>query len=78
MNNASPLPLLAKRFMDICGGIIGCLITLVLIIIIGPVIYFASPGPIFSRRSESAEMAESSRCTNSEACIWMQRKEKKN
>lgn len=47
MNNASPLPLLAKRFMDICGGIIGCLITLVLIIIIGPVIYFASPGPIF-------------------------------
>ena len=47
MNNASPMPLLAKRFMDICGGLIGCLFTLILIIIIGPVIYIASPGPIF-------------------------------
>ena len=47
MNNASPMPLLAKRFMDICGGLIGCLFTLILIIIIGPVIRIASPGPIF-------------------------------
>ena len=47
MNNASPMPLLAKRFMDICGGLIGCLFTLILIIIIGPVIYIASPGPVF-------------------------------
>lgn len=47
MNNASPMPLWAKRFMDICGGLIGCLFTLILIIIIGPVIYIASPGPIF-------------------------------
>ena len=47
MNNASPAPLLAKRLIDICGGLAGCLVTLILIIIIGPAIYLASPGPIF-------------------------------
>ena len=33
--------------MDIAGGIVGCLCTLLLIIIIGPMIYIKSPGPIF-------------------------------
>ena len=33
--------------MDIAGGIVGCLITLLLIITIGPLIYIKSPGPIF-------------------------------
>lgn len=36
-----------KRFLDIVGGIVGCMITLVLIIILGPIIYIKSPGPIF-------------------------------
>lgn len=36
-----------KRAMDIAGGIIGCIITLILTVIIGPIIYFESPGPIF-------------------------------
>ncbi len=36
-----------KRLMDIAGGIVGCIITLVLIIILGPIIYIKSPGPIF-------------------------------
>lgn len=39
--------LVLKRLMDIVGGLVGCLITLVLTIIIGPIIYFKSPGPIF-------------------------------
>ena len=38
---------LAKRCMDILGGLAGCLITLVLTVIIGPIIYIKSPGPIF-------------------------------
>ena len=38
---------LAKRCMDILGGLAGCLITLLLTIAIGPVIYIKSPGPIF-------------------------------
>ena len=37
----------AKRCMDIAGGIVGTLITGILCIIIGPLIYAASPGPIF-------------------------------
>lgn len=38
---------LAKRCMDIAGGLAGCVITLLLTLIIGPIIYIKSPGPIF-------------------------------
>lgn len=38
---------LMKRTLDIVGGLVGCFITLILFIIIGPMIYIASPGPIF-------------------------------
>ena len=38
---------LVKRAMDIIGGIVGCLLTLVIALIIGPIIYVQSPGPIF-------------------------------
>lgn len=38
---------LAKRVMDVVGGVIGCLITILLTIIIGPIIFIKSPGPIF-------------------------------
>lgn len=47
MNMATPVQLLLKRGMDIVGGLVGCLITAVLTIFIGPVIYIQSPGPIF-------------------------------
>lgn len=36
-----------KRLMDIVGGLVGCLFTLLLTIVIGPIIYIKSPGPIF-------------------------------
>lgn len=36
-----------KRIMDICGGIVGLILTGIIIIFIGPAIYIASPGPIF-------------------------------
>lgn len=42
--------IIIKRLMDICGGIVGCLITLILTIIIGPIIYIKSPGPIFYKQ----------------------------
>ena len=38
---------LTKRLMDIAGGIVGSLITVILTIILGPMIYIKSPGPIF-------------------------------
>lgn len=39
--------LFVKRFMDILGGIVGILLTGVLTVIFGPIIYIQSPGPIF-------------------------------
>lgn len=36
----------SKRTLDICGSLIGCLCAIVLFLVIGPVIYFSSPGPV--------------------------------
>lgn len=33
--------------MDIVGGLAGCLITLLLLLTVGPAIYLSSPGPVF-------------------------------
>ena len=46
-NRISFLSAAVKRAGDILGGLVGCLFTLVLTIVIGPAIYLASPGPIF-------------------------------
>ena len=40
-----------KRVLDIIGGIVGCLITLVIAIFIGPIIFLKSPGPIFFKQT---------------------------
>lgn len=37
----------AKRFLDIIGGLVGSLFTIILTIIVGPIIFICSPGPIF-------------------------------
>ena len=42
--------LLLKRLIDILGGLVGCIFTLLLTIIIGPMIYIKSPGPIFFKQ----------------------------
>ncbi|MBR6698119.1 MAG: sugar transferase [Lachnospiraceae bacterium] len=36
-----------KRFIDIIGGIVGCILTAIMFIFIAPAIYIKSPGPIF-------------------------------
>lgn len=46
-SNISTRQAIVKRAMDIAGGIVGCLLTAVLTLVIGPMIYFKSPGPIF-------------------------------
>ena len=43
---ASPGQLMLKRLMDIIGGILGCIATGILYVVLGPIIYFQSPGPI--------------------------------
>jgi exopolysaccharide biosynthesis polyprenyl glycosylphosphotransferase len=44
---STPTELAVKRAMDIAGGLVGCMITLILLIFLGPAIYISSPGPIF-------------------------------
>ncbi len=39
--------MILKRIMDILGGLVGCLITCVLFVFVAPLIFIASPGPIF-------------------------------
>lgn len=55
INTISPKQMLYKRVLDITGGIVGCLATLLLIVIIGPMIYIKSPGPIFFSQVRIAE-----------------------
>ena len=47
INYASTRQLLLKRLMDIAGGLVGCILTGIICIFVGPAIYIASPGPIF-------------------------------
>ncbi len=47
MNFASVKQAIFKRAVDVVAGLAGCLITAVLTLILGPLIYIKSPGPIF-------------------------------
>ena len=47
ISTASNRQIFLKRAMDICGGIVGCVVTLILCIFVAPAIYINSPGPIF-------------------------------
>lgn len=47
IKTASRYQVFMKRMMDIAGGIIGLMITGVLFVILAPIIYHQSPGPIF-------------------------------
>ena len=67
-----------KRLIDICGGIVGMILTCIITIFLAPAIYIASPGPIFFSQMRVGKMVKDSRFTNSEACIWMQRNVRKN
>ena len=50
INVADPFQLFLKRLMDIAAGLAGGAVTVVLMIIIGPLIYIKSPGPIFFKQ----------------------------
>ncbi len=51
MTLATPMQHALKRAMDIVGGLAGCLLTGVLMLFIGPMIYIKSPGPIFFKQT---------------------------
>lgn len=50
INYITQKQILLKRCMDIFFGLIGCLITGIFCIIIGPMIFISSPGPIFFKQ----------------------------
>ena len=47
MNYATDRQALVKRLIDISGGLVGCILTGIIFIFVGPAIYISSPGPIF-------------------------------
>ena len=47
MNYATDRQALAKRALDILGGLVGCIFTGIIFIFVAPAIYISSPGPIF-------------------------------
>lgn len=51
MTLATPAQRAYKRMLDIIGGLVGCLLTGILTLIIGPMIYIKSPGPIFFKQT---------------------------
>ncbi len=46
-NAVYPFEYLMKRTLDILGGLVGCMLTVFVVMIVGPMIKLASPGPIF-------------------------------
>lgn len=47
MNYATTKQAFMKRVLDICGGLVGCIFTGIIVLFVGPAIYISSPGPIF-------------------------------
>lgn len=58
VNTVSAAELFIKRLMDICGGIAGCIITAIIFVVIGPIIYMKSPGPIFFAQTRIGKNGE--------------------
>ncbi|MGN8887142.1 sugar transferase [Blautia sp. HCP28S3_G10] len=55
MNYATDRQILAKRILDITGGLVGCILTGIITIFVGPIIYISSPGPIFFAQTRIGE-----------------------
>lgn len=55
VNYATPAQAFIKRVMDIVGGLIGCLIALIVIAVVGPMIKKQSPGPILYTQERVGE-----------------------
>ena len=47
IQDASTGQLMVKRLFDILGGLVGCVLTGLIFLVVGPMIYLKSPGPIF-------------------------------
>lgn len=77
IRTVSTWELFLKRLMDILGGIVGCILTGILFLILAPMIYHESPIRSSSDRPGSERMARNLRAINSAVCIWMRRNAKR-
>jgi len=52
VNDISPVGMFIKRLIDILGGLVGCIFTLMVMLVVGPIIKIKSPGApiIFSQK----------------------------
>lgn len=51
INYMTTKEVIAKRCLDIVGGLVGCMFTILILIVVGPIIYTASPGPIIFKQT---------------------------
>lgn len=51
LNMMTPGQVFLKRFMDICGGLAGCVATGILYLFLAPAIKLESPGPVFFKQT---------------------------
>lgn len=47
---ATPAQMFLKRTLDIIGGIAGCIVTILLYLVLAPIIWVQSPGPVFFKQ----------------------------
>jgi len=47
INYMTPKEAFLKRTLDVVGGLVGCILTAIIFVLLAPIIYIASPGPIF-------------------------------
>lgn len=62
LNMATTREAIFKRALDILGGLVGCVITGVLTLILGPMIYIKSPGPIFFAQTRVGKNGKLFKC----------------
>ena len=62
IRTVSTWELFLKRLIDILGGIVGCILTGILFLILAPMIYHESPGPIFFRQTRIGKNGKKFTC----------------
>ena len=72
-----PRQAMMKRTMDICGGIVGMILTGIITIFL-PGNHIASPGPIFFSQIRVGKNGKLFKIYKFQACIWMQSNARKN
>lgn len=78
INYASLNELFLKRVFDIICGLLGCILTLIVCIFIGPAIYIASPGPIFFSQERVGKNGKKFKMYKFRSMYLERKKEKQN